>query len=206
MLKIAFFFGARALIWAPCPHTGTSSRGSTQAPWPGTGTSLNRFSSVPAADSKFVANFLIVNTFSKLFMNIFSSGHWRVWTTSILVSGLRHQLWTGPQLLKKKSFTSLIGVIIQVSVVLKMTVAGDNSCFDNLSGSHLHLDSEFDFCLACWNIGQCPHQHFFRTTVKPPVSWDIWDQALLSAYGRCLLTRGWKLQNTIGGRGWQSAF
>ena len=40
--------GTRALIWAPCPGKGTSSRGSTRVPCPGTGTSLNRFSSVPA--------------------------------------------------------------------------------------------------------------------------------------------------------------
>ena len=34
-----------AVCW--CPSTGTSSRGSTRAPYPSTGTSLNRFSSVP---------------------------------------------------------------------------------------------------------------------------------------------------------------
>ena len=37
----------RALIWAPCPGTGASSRGSAQAPYTGTGGNLNRFSSVP---------------------------------------------------------------------------------------------------------------------------------------------------------------
>ena len=29
-------------------------------------------------------------------MNIVSSGHWRVWTTSILVPKHRYQVWTGP--------------------------------------------------------------------------------------------------------------
>ena len=36
-----------AQIWAPCPGTGSSSRGSTRAQCQSTGTNLNRFSSVP---------------------------------------------------------------------------------------------------------------------------------------------------------------
>ena len=42
--KALFRLGARALIWAPCPGTGTSFRGNTREPC----TYLNRFSSVPA--------------------------------------------------------------------------------------------------------------------------------------------------------------
>ena len=41
------FVGARAKIWAPCPGTGTASKGSTRAPFLGTGTGLNRILSVP---------------------------------------------------------------------------------------------------------------------------------------------------------------
>ena len=111
---------SRGSTQAPCPSTGTSSRGSTRVPYPGTGTSSRSNTRVPYpgmgtsssgstrvpypgmgtylskqvfisaryiyffTNSKFVADFSIVNTFSNLLMNIFSSGHWWDWTTSIL--------------------------------------------------------------------------------------------------------------------------
>ena len=68
------FVGAQ--IWAPCPASGNSSRGSTWAPCPGT--CLNKFRQcllyllshkLLPAPTKFVADFTRVKTFSKMFVN-----------------------------------------------------------------------------------------------------------------------------------------
>ena len=96
------FCWCRELICAPSLGRGSSSRGNTLAPCPGMDTSLNRFSSVPVVftfflsfflffftscwsyNSKFAADLSIVITFPYLFINIYSSRHWRVWKTSII--------------------------------------------------------------------------------------------------------------------------
>ena len=47
--KAPFRLRARTLIWAPCPGTGTSSRGSARDLCPGT--NLNRLLSVPSVST-----------------------------------------------------------------------------------------------------------------------------------------------------------
>ena len=63
------FVDARALIWAPCPSTGTSSRDSTQAPCPSKGTSLNEHVLVSTCciyNSKYFADFSMVTDYLSL--------------------------------------------------------------------------------------------------------------------------------------------
>ena len=108
-LNIAFCCCPSTIICAPCPGTGSDSRGSTRAPCSSTGNNLNRFSSVPSVFTFSQAVEARTPNLSPISRKLirFPSCLWTFFVQGTGVSEQRpfycrssvpgHQVWTGPK-------------------------------------------------------------------------------------------------------------